>query len=105
MVDKSQDYKNQIKAIIIGKKKSKRRTDMDKFIPINKKSKKAQKEYYAKRRSTWGTLNPVTRTVPNGKKYDRNKLKQEDKKKGRMSQETGTFRLSFYLDVFDANFS
>lgn len=38
---------------------------MEKFIPINKKSKKAQKEYYAKKRNTWGELNPMTRTMPN----------------------------------------
>ncbi len=48
---------------------------MDKFIPIDKQSKKKQKEFYAKQRGTWGTFNPVTRTVPNGKAYNRNKLK------------------------------
>ncbi|MCI7708039.1 MAG: hypothetical protein MSS21_13900 [Parabacteroides sp.] len=37
---------------------------MDRFIPINKKSKKAQKEYYAKKRNTWGEFNPMTRTMP-----------------------------------------
>ena len=41
---------------------------MDKFIPIDKQSKKKQKEFYAKQRGTWGTFNPVTRTVPNGKR-------------------------------------
>ena len=54
---------------------------MDKFIPIDKQSKKKQKEFYAKQRGTWGTFNPVTRTVPNGKAYNRNKLKQEDRRK------------------------
>lgn len=34
---------------------------------------KAQKEYYAKQRGTWGGLNPVTRSVPSGKTYNRNK--------------------------------
>lgn len=53
---------------------------MEKFIPINKKSKKAQKEYYAKKRNTWGKLNPMTRTMPNGKGYNREKLKQEDRR-------------------------
>ena len=56
---------------------------MDKFIPIDKQSKKKQKEFYAKQRGTWGTFNPVTRTVPNGKAYNRNKLKQEDRRSGR----------------------
>ena len=60
---------------------------MEKFIPINKKSKKAQKEYYAKKRNTWGELNPVTRTIPNGKGYNRKKLKQEDRRNGSFSQD------------------
>ena len=42
---------------------------MDKFIPISKQTKKQQKEYYSKHRNTWNGLNPVTRTVPNGKGY------------------------------------
>ena len=59
---------------------------MEKFIPINKKSKKAQKEYYAKKRNTWGELNPMTRTMPNDKGYNRKKLKQEDRSNGSFSQ-------------------
>lgn len=58
---------------------------MEKFIPINKKSKKAQKEYYAKKRNTWGELNPMMRTMANGKGYNRKKLKQEDRRNGRLS--------------------
>ena len=42
-----------------------------------KRSKKAQKEYYSERRVTWGELNPVTRSVPSGKNYNRKKDKQE----------------------------
>ena len=53
---------------------------MDKFIPISKQTKKQQKEYYSKHRNTWNGLNPVTRTVPNGKGYDRNKQKQRGRK-------------------------
>ena len=59
---------------------------MKKFIPINKQTKKQQKEYYASHRNTWNGLNPVTRTVPNGKGYDRNKQKNEDRRSGRLSQ-------------------
>ena len=66
---------------------------MEKFIPINKKSKKAQKEYYAKKRNTWGELNPVTRTMGNGKGYNRKKLKQEDRRNGRLSH--GDMNCSF----------
>ena len=51
---------------------------MDKYVPLSKKSKKEQKKFHATQRSTWNGLNPVTRTVPNGKAYDRNKLKRQD---------------------------
>ena len=30
-------------------------------VPLNKRSKKAQKEYHAKQRSSWYGLSPVTR--------------------------------------------
>lgn len=59
---------------------------MDKFIPVSKMTKKQQKEYYSKHRNTWNGLNPVTRTVPNGKGYNRNKQKQAEFKNGRLSQ-------------------
>ncbi len=57
---------------------------MDKYIPLNKRTKKQQKEYHKQHRSTW-EINPATRTVPNGKGYNRNKIKQEDRRNGRMS--------------------
>ena len=50
---------------------------MKKYVSLDKRSKKAQKEYYSERRVTWGELNPVTRSVPNGKSYNRKKDKQE----------------------------
>lgn len=49
---------------------------MNKYVSLDKQSKKAQREYYAKQRRTWGELNPVTRSVPNGKAYNRKKEKQ-----------------------------
>ena len=49
------------------------------FVPINKQSKKAQKAYHSLQRSTWGILNPATRTMPNGKAYDRKKQKVNDR--------------------------
>lgn len=49
---------------------------MARSVPLNKRSKKAQKEYHAKQRGSWYGLNPVTRTVPNGKVYDRNRVKR-----------------------------
>ena len=50
---------------------------MKKYVSLDKRSKKAQKEYYSERRVTWGELNPVTRSVPSGKNYNRKKDKQE----------------------------
>ena len=49
---------------------------MARSVPLNKRSKKAQKEYHAKQRGSWYGLNPVTRTAPNGKVYDRNRVKR-----------------------------
>ena len=81
-------------------KSFRKENEMEKFIPINKKSKKAQKEYYAKKRNTWSKLNPMMRTMPNGKGYNRKKLKQEDRRNGSFSQnnrETAVFWLSGFL--------
>lgn len=49
---------------------------MKNYVSVDKRTKKAQKEYYSKQRNTWGDLNPATRTVPNGKAYNRNKDKK-----------------------------
>lgn len=57
---------------------------MEKFIPVNKQTKKKQKEYFAKKRNDWGGLNPMTRTVPNGKGYNRKKQRAQDRKSGRL---------------------
>lgn len=50
---------------------------MKQYVSLDKRSKKAQKEYYSKQRRTWGGLNPVTRTVPSGKVYNRKKDKHK----------------------------
>lgn len=44
---------------------------MEKFIPYDKLSKKEQKRLDSAKRKDWGGLNPVTRTVPDKKKYSR----------------------------------
>ena len=49
---------------------------MERFIPYDKLSKKARRELDARRRGSWGGLNPVTRKPPNPKAYDRNKAKR-----------------------------
>jgi|GEM_PF-1377399 hypothetical protein len=51
---------------------------MEKFIPREKLSKKAQRELNNKMRKTWGTLNPVTRTPANPKAYNRKKLRKNE---------------------------
>lgn len=72
---------------------------MKKYISLDKKSKKVQKEYYSGLRHTWNGLNPVTRTVPNGKAYSRSKAKQEEHKIGR------EFIDGFDVDVFCFTYS
>ena len=50
---------------------------MLKTIPLTKQSKKHQRAYYAAKRGSWNGVNPVTRTVPSKKLYDRNRVKRE----------------------------
>lgn len=52
---------------------------MKRMVPLKKQNKRAQKEYYSKKRGSWHGVNPVTRTVPNGKAYDRNRIKRSDR--------------------------
>ena len=49
---------------------------MNKYVSLDKRSKKAQREYHAKQRRIWRELNPVTRSVPSVKTYNRKKEKQ-----------------------------
>ena len=50
---------------------------MEKSIPLAKQSKKAQREHNAAQRGSWYGLNPVTRTVPDRKKYSRSTAKRD----------------------------
>ena len=43
----------------------------NRFIPLEKRSKKQQKDYHSGHRKTWGSLNPVTRKPDNPKVYNR----------------------------------
>lgn len=47
----------------------------EKYIPFEKMSKKAQREYYKKQRRDWNGISPVTRCERDPKKYDRAKEK------------------------------
>jgi hypothetical protein len=49
---------------------------MEKFIPREKLSKRAQNALNAKKRRTWGAISPVTRKPNNPKAYDRNKTRR-----------------------------
>ena len=71
---------------------------MDKFMPIGKQSKKKQKEWGAKQRKTWGDFKPVTRTVPNGKAYNRKKLKEDDRRSSSDFRNTGKAAASCEFD-------
>lgn len=44
---------------------------MKKFIPYEKLSKKEQKQIDQMKRKEWGSINPVTKIVPDKKKYNR----------------------------------
>ncbi len=70
---------------------------MKKFVPMEKRSKKAQKEHYRSRRRDWGELSPVTRVVPDGKKYDRNKEKQNKRKSD--IEFRGEYGIAFFNDL------
>jgi hypothetical protein len=51
---------------------------VDKYVPIEKRSKKAKQELAKARRGTWGALNPVTRKPANPKAYNRRKTRREE---------------------------
>ena len=69
---------------------------MKKYVSLDKRSKKTQKEYYAKQRLTWGVLNPVTRSMPSGKTYNREKDKQDRRRIGK--EFSDGFDVDFLLD-------
>ena len=53
---------------------------MTQLIPLDKRSKKARREYHAKQRGSWHGVNPITRAVQNRKTYDRARVKQADRR-------------------------
>lgn len=46
---------------------------MEKYIPYEKLSKKEQKKLNARKRGTWGDVNPVTRKPISSRAYNRTK--------------------------------
>ena len=53
--------------------KKEEKTKKEPFVPISKQSKLNQKKFNDAKRGTWGNVNPVTRTPPNPKAYNRRK--------------------------------
>lgn len=48
---------------------------MEKCIPYEKLSKKEKRKLDRQRRTTWGSLNPITRKPENSKAYNRRKAR------------------------------
>lgn len=74
---------------------------MKKYISLDKRSKKAQKEYYAGFRRTWDGVNPVTRTMPNGRAYNRKKDKEKLRKIDCLSE--NGYAVDFFMKTFVEN--
>jgi len=53
-----------------------KKENKEKFVPLEKQSKRKQKEYYSSKRKDWNGINPVTRTTPNPRAYKRKKSGQ-----------------------------
>ena len=52
---------------------------MMKYVPLEKQSKKAQKEHHDRQRGSWNGVVPVTRVVPDKKKYERSRIRHADR--------------------------
>ncbi|MGN0587447.1 MAG: hypothetical protein ACI4JF_09185 [Oscillospiraceae bacterium] len=50
---------------------------MEKFIPLEKMSKKKQRKFYKAQRRSWGGISPVTRREKDPKVYNRAKEKRD----------------------------
>jgi len=54
-------------------KKNQKDESKTSFVPLEKQSKSRKKEFHDAKRGSWGNVNPVTRTPPNPKAYNRRK--------------------------------
>ncbi len=52
----------------------------EKFIPVEKQSKKARKEAAKAKRGSWGGIKPVTKVIPHTKAEKLKKLKEKEAK-------------------------
>lgn len=55
---------------------------MKKLIPLEKQSKRAQREHDRAQRGDWGAVKPVLRVVESRKRYSRKRLKDADRSGG-----------------------
>lgn len=53
---------------------------MNNFVPLDKQSKRQQREFYRQRRKDWGELSPVTRVVKDKNAYRRTKIKEAERR-------------------------
>ena len=53
---------------------------MEKMIPLAKQSKASQRKYHLARRGSWNGVSPITRIVQSRRAYDRNNIKQEERR-------------------------
>ena len=44
------------------------------YIPLEKQSKRKQKEFHTQQRKSWGNFKPATKKAENGKAYNRKKM-------------------------------
>lgn len=51
-----------------------------KMIPLEKQSKREQRKFHADKRSSWNGIKPTTRIVESRKVYDRNQIRQADRR-------------------------
>lgn len=65
--------------MILQKTDDLKENDMDRFIPLNKRSKKEQKAFNDKQRRGWNGVKPYTCTFSDVRTYKRNKQKKETK--------------------------
>lgn len=60
---------------------------MQKFVMFEKRSKKEQRRINAEKRGTWHGFNPVSRTIPSGKTYNRKKATAAMRKQSRIERD------------------
>lgn len=51
-----------------------------KMIPLKKQSKREQRKFHTDKRSSWNGIKPTTRIVESRKVYDRNRIRQADRR-------------------------